>query len=511
MTLAALRDRGPGMRLDELAVQMPIPSSIVGDPSVRVFGVKHDSRLVEPGDLFVAQLGAHRDGAKFIDDAVRRGAVAVVTSSPPVGEEAMAVPLVITADTRSGLARASQLVYGEPSRLLDVVGITGTNGKTTTTYLARAAIDGALGRDACGVMGTVGYSFARWKADAAHTTPEADEIARLLAHMTKLGATHVAMEVSSHALALERVQGIRFRVAALTNLTQDHLDFHGSMRAYADAKARLFLDSAPEAVVVNVGDEFGREVARRTSAAVVRVAARRDVEGKADVFPLQAIVDASGVRAIVRTPQGEVDVASPLVGNHNLDNVLLTLGIVHALGLDLRRAATALSHESGPPGRLERCDTPPDDIIVLVDYAHTPDALKQVLAGVRPIARGRLWCVFGCGGDRDSSKRSAMGEVAVRGADAVVITSDNPRSEDERAIADAILGGALTAGGHPHVELDRGRAIEFAIAGASKGDVVVIAGKGHETHQVIRDVRRIFDDRVEARQALARRRARGDA
>jgi UDP-N-acetylmuramoyl-L-alanyl-D-glutamate--2,6-diaminopimelate ligase len=473
--------------------------------------VRHDSRAVQPGDLFVARKGERSDGARFVEEAVRRGAAAVLVAraaaqnvgSPPV-------PLVLVDDTATALAYAASAVYGHPSFSLDVVGITGTNGKTTTAHLVRAAVDGALGRPCCGVLGTVGHSFDGWRVEAEHTTPEADEVARTMAAMRARGATHVAMEVSSHALALGRVRAVRFRVAALTNLTQDHLDFHGSMAEYAAAKARLFTELGAGAAVLNVDDAFGRELVPRVRAPLVRVSAR--VGEDADVVPLEARVDARGIRARVRAGDGEVALDSRLVGAHNLENLLLALGIAQALDLDLERAAAALSREAGAPGRLERCDVEGDDVVVLVDYAHTPDALARALDAVRAVSSGKVWCVFGCGGDRDRAKRGPMGEVVGRRADVAIVTNDNPRTEDPRVIADAVAEGVRSAGKDPVVELDRRKAIDLAVRSAAGGDVVLVAGKGHEDYQIVGTMKHPLDDRIEARRALAERRlARGRA
>ncbi|MGH7270949.1 MAG: Mur ligase family protein, partial [Polyangiaceae bacterium] len=359
-----------GLRLDELLRELPVRAKIVGDASVRVRGVRHDSREVERGDLFVARRGENADGARFVEDAVARGAAAVMAVEGVSAPTPLSVPQLVVDDPVVALAYAASAVYGHPSWSLDVVAVTGTNGKTTTAHLVRAAIDGALGRQACGVLGTVGNSFRDWSSPAQHTTPEADGVARTLAEFRKRGATHVAMEVSSHALALGRVRAVQIRVAALTNLTQDHLDFHGSMAAYREAKARLFTELGPGAAVLNMDDAFARELAPRVKAPIVRVTSRTSaVSGDADIAPREARVEPNGIDAIVRTPGGDVRIRSKLVGAHNLDNVLLALGIAHALGLDLDRAADALSREVGAPGRLERCDTEEDDVTVLVDYA----------------------------------------------------------------------------------------------------------------------------------------------
>jgi UDP-N-acetylmuramoyl-L-alanyl-D-glutamate--2,6-diaminopimelate ligase len=510
--------RGPaGISLGELARELPMPSRTEGDASVRVTGVRHDSRSVQPGDLFVARRGAHADGARFVQDALARGASAVLAAPGSLDAGGIRAPVLFAADPAAALAYAASAVYGHPSFSLDVVGVTGTNGKTTTVHLVRAAIDGALGVPSTGVLGTVGHAFAGWQQAAEHTTPEADDVARVMARMRDLGATHVAMEVSSHALSLGRVQALRFRVAAFTNLTQDHLDFHGSMDAYAEAKARLFTELGPGSAVVNVGDPFGRSLAGRVKAPLVRVSGRVDFGTRragadpteADIAPREATLDARGVRAIVRTPGGDVEIASRLVGAHNLENLVVALGVAHALELDLGRAARALSLEPGAPGRLERCDTPDDDIVVLVDYAHTPDALARVLDAVRASASGRLWCVFGCGGDRDPSKRGPMGRAVGARADVAIVTSDNPRGEDPAVIAAVAAAGVRDGGLEPVLELDRARAIALAVRSAAPGDAVVVAGKGHEDYQIVGHARHPFDDRREARRALDLRKGEG--
>jgi UDP-N-acetylmuramoyl-L-alanyl-D-glutamate--2,6-diaminopimelate ligase len=499
---------GSGLRLDELARELPMAADIAGDPAVRVRGVRHDSRAVERGDLFVARRGERTDGARFVGDAVARGAAAVLAARGAVDPAGVGVPVLFVDEPGAAMAFAASAVYGHPSFSLEVVGITGTNGKTTTTHLVRAAVDGALGRPSCGVLGTVGSAFGDWRAPAEHTTPEADELARTMDAMRARGATHVAMEVSSHALALDRVRAVRFRVAALTNLTQDHLDFHGSMSAYAQAKRRLFTDLGPGAAVLNVDDAFGRELAAGLRMPLVRVSARSGAtEADAEVAPREARVDARGIEATVRAPGGDVRIATRLFGAHNLENLLVAVGVASALELDLGRAADALSREAGAPGRLERCDDEGDDITLLVDYAHTPDALARALDAVRAIARGRVWCVFGCGGDRDPTKRGPMGQAVARGADVAVITNDNPRTEDPRTIADVVVEGVRAGGAEPLVELDRRKAIELAVRSAEEGDVVVLAGKGHEDYQIVGTVKLPFDDRQEARRALAERRA----
>jgi len=494
-----------GLRLDELAREIPGRADVRGAAATRVTGVSQDSRRVARGDLFVARRGARVDGARFVEDACRRGAAAVLSSDPEALAAAATadVPAIAVDDVAVGLAWAAAAVYGHPAFSLEIVGITGTNGKTTTAHLVQSAVDGVFERPVCGLIGTVGHRFGELALPAEHTTPEADEIARVMARFRAAGATHVAMEASSIALALGRTLGVRFRVAAFTNLTQDHLDFHGSMEAYAEAKAALFTAAGPGVAVINVADPFGRVLAGRVASPLVRVSPRAD--DAAEIAPLRATFDRRGIEATLRTPAGEVALTSRLFGAHNLENLVVALGVAHALDIDVRRAAAALGPALGAPGRLERCDGTGDDVVALVDYAHTPDALAKALAAVRAVAgSGRVICVFGCGGDRDPSKRAPMGEAVAQGADLAVVTTDNPRTEDPRAITDAIEEGMR--GAHYVVELDRARAIASAVAMARPDDVVLIAGKGHENYQIIGAEKRPFDDRVEARRALAVRR-----
>ncbi|WP_394843093.1 UDP-N-acetylmuramoyl-L-alanyl-D-glutamate--2,6-diaminopimelate ligase [Pendulispora brunnea] len=507
-----------GLRLVDMVREIPGQVDIVGDPEVRVHGVHHDSRRVEPGDLFVARHGANTDGTRFIPQAEERGAAAIMVERGHIDADAGAianVPHIIVDDAADALAFASAAVYGHPTFTLDVIGITGTNGKTTTSHLVRAAVDGALAREregapACGMIGTVGHIFGNTKIVAEHTTPEADEIARVMNHMRQLGATHVAMEVSSIALELGRVRAVRFRVAAFTNFTQDHLDFHGSMEAYAAAKERLFFDMGPGSSVIHIDDPLGRRIAERVRAPLIRVSARTGTPPEeAEIAPLQATLDARGIDATLRTPKGTHRVRSRLIGRHNLENIVVAVGVACALDLELGRACAAIGEESGVSGRLERCDVEDDDVIVLVDYAHTPDALARVLESVRKVSSdgSRLVCIFGCGGDRDPKKRGPMGQAVAEGADLGIITSDNPRTEDPAEIARPVEEAMRAAGASYVVELDRARAIRDTILGARPGDIIVVAGKGHEDYQIIGTEKRPFDDRVESRNALAERRA----
>jgi UDP-N-acetylmuramoyl-L-alanyl-D-glutamate--2,6-diaminopimelate ligase len=492
----------PGVSLAELLLELaPFGASVHGGDFARITGVTQDSRRVMPGDLFVARGGTRVSGADFAVDAVARGASAVL-AEPGTLPSSLGVPLVEVGDARRALGKAAELVYGHPSRKLAVVGITGTNGKTTTSLLVEHALRVLGGRPAR--LGTLGFSFDGREEEGTLTTPEADEVSRHLADVAQRGATHFVMEVSSHALSLARVDALHFQVAAFTNLSQDHLDFYPSMAAYGAAKERLFSELAPEVSVIAVDGDFGRELASRTRGRVLTTGR----SAMAALRPVSFTLDGRGVRAEVVTPGGSVSLESRLIGEHNLENLLLALGVLFALGFDIAKAARALASAPAVPGRLERCDEDTDDIRVLVDYAHTPDALVRVLAAVERITPGEVTCVFGCGGDRDPDKRPKMGAAVGRAAARAILTSDNPRSEDPAAIARAVEVGLQSGTAHYEVELDRAVAIERAVLEARPGDSVLLAGKGHEPYQIIGSERRPFDDRVEARRALAERRAR---
>jgi len=472
-----------------------------GDGSVRVTGVRQDSRRITAGELFVARAGGRVSGADFAVSAVARGASAVL-AEPGAVPAALGVPVLEVADVRRALGVAAEVVYGAPSRALSVVGITGTNGKTTTSLLVEHALSALGARPAR--LGTLGFSFGGVKEEGNLTTPEADEVSRRLADVVARSGTHFVMEVSSHALSLARVDALSFRVAAFTNLSQDHLDFYPSMAEYGAAKERLFTELSPAVSVIAVDDAFGRGLASRARGRLITTGRTAD----AHVRPLSFTADSRGLRASVTTPSGPTALESRLIGEHNLENLLLALGVLLALDVEPAQAARALGTVKAIPGRLERCDEDDDDIRVLVDYAHTPDALERVLAAVRKITPAEVACVFGCGGDRDPDKRPKMGAAVGHGAARAILTSDNQRSEDPRAIAAAVEAGLRTGTARYTVELDRAAAIEAAVLEARPGDSVLLAGKGHEPYQIIGAEKRAFDDRVEARRALAKRRAR---
>jgi UDP-N-acetylmuramoyl-L-alanyl-D-glutamate--2,6-diaminopimelate ligase len=486
------------------AVAAEIGQALVrGNGAIRVRGVRQDSRRVQQGDLFVARKGEKTDGLQFVQAAIDKGAAAIMAQEDHAPQGDLPVPVLLVRDIRTAISQAASMLYGHPGRALEVVGITGTNGKTTTSYLVQVAIAGA-GKKAA-VLGTLGARFEGLDLPSGHTTPEADDLIRMAATLRNAGATHLVMEVSSHALAQHRADAMRYRVAAFTNLTRDHLDFHGTMEAYAQAKGRLFHELAPGAAVINVDDPFGAELARKATCPVLRVSSMQ--RAIAEIRPATSVDhDLRGIRCDVATPKGTIHLDSSLVGEHNLSNLLLTIGIVAALELPMDGAAQHLGTGIVVPGRLERCDAPGDDIVVLVDYAHTPDALQRALQALRPLTSGRLHCVFGCGGDRDRTKRAPMGEIAGRLADVAILTNDNPRSEPPESILQAVMAGLSRGTAKAIVEPDRAKAIDLAVGGAAPGEVVLIAGKGHEPYQILGGETRHFDDREEARRALQERR-----
>lgn len=478
------------MALTAVADSVPFPSEVVGGDAV-VSGISHDSSVIEPGDLFVAIRGMRTDGHRFVDGALARGATALaVETQLPVDAPQLVVP-----DTRAALAWMAAAIFGDPSRRLDVVGVTGTNGKTTVTHLLEA-ITTAAGKIP-GIVGTVGARVAGARVEVPRTTPEAGDLQRLLARMVDAGVDLVAIEVSSHALSLHRVDAIWFRIVAFTNLTQDHLDFHGEMEEYFAAKRALFDPDRAEQAVIMVDDDAGRAIADTAELPVTTVSTARP----ADVTARVIRTDLTGSTFDVHTGGAVFPVELPLPGGFNVQNALLAAAIALQGGVEPEAIATGIAAVRPIPGRFERVDAG-QDFGVVVDYAHTPEAIATVVRDSRAFVDGRLIAVAGAGGDRDQGKRHDMGR-AVAASDLAVITSDNPRSEDPQVIVDAVAHGARSARGATVVEVvDRRAAIQTAIRDARPGDLVLILGKGHEQGQQIGDEVLPFDDRVEAASAI---------
>ena len=473
-----------------------------GNLDQEIAAVEYDSRRVEPKSLFVSIRGQRHDGHHFVPDAVRRGAVAFIVERDIRSGTGEPVPGTIlqVAESRRALAHLATRFYDMPSRELSLVGITGTNGKTTVSYLCEAVLE-AGGRRA-GVIGTVEYRCGGIAREADRTTPEASDLQALLRWIRGQGGDVAVMEVSSHSLALHRVEGCTFDVTVFTNLTQDHLDFHATMEDYFEAKARLFtmFRKRGGTAVINLDDPGGKRLRELTDGPVVTYG----FTPEADVTAATATYDLEGIRATIRTPWGGGELRSPLLGRHNLYNLLAAVGVGGALGIPVRQALEALGTVRHIPGRLEpvACGQPFE---VVVDYAHTPDALEWALRSLRELRPRRLIVLFGCGGDRDRKKRPLMGEAAARLADRVFLTSDNPRSEAPEAILGEIeagVGRVSEAAEKTSLAVDRGEAIEAVLKEARPGDVVLIAGKGHETTQTIGPEVIPFDDREVARRIL---------
>ncbi|MFM1885347.1 MAG: hypothetical protein RL026_504 [Pseudomonadota bacterium] len=492
------------MKLSALLTDTTLPD----DPDITDLAI--DSREVAPGSLFLACRGGRGHGLDHLAQALAAGARAVLWE-PEDGRPAPELPPTVVGLPWPGLRdQAGEIAdrfFGHPSRRMAVVGITGTNGKTTTAWLLAQALR-AAGRPAA-YVGTLGAAFDGELQPGTHTTPDAVNLQRQLAAFAARGAACVALEVSSHALDQGRTAGVHFDAAVFTNLSRDHLDYHGSMAAYGAAKARLFASDALRLAVVNVDDGFGRTLLAKCAAPQRMAVARQQVPepGKAATWLRAgpARTTPGGLAFTLDSSFGTTEVSAPLVGDFNIDNLLAVLAVLLGSGLGIAQAVAAVSSVSAPPGRLEAFgggDLP----LVVVDYAHTPDALAKVLAALRAQGTGRLLCVFGCGGERDAGKRPQMGRIAAEGADLVVLTDDNPRGEASASILAAIRAG-IPASTPLQVVPDRALAIETALAEARAGDIVLVAGKGHENWQIIGAERRPFSDQAVVAQALARRSA----
>jgi UDP-N-acetylmuramoyl-L-alanyl-D-glutamate--2,6-diaminopimelate ligase len=494
------------MRLAELLTAIT-PEAITGTVDVEIAAIAYDSRHVPAGSLFCALRGSSVDGHRFIPQALAAGAVAFLVedaAAVPAG-----VPCITVTDARLAMARLAAAFYGEPTAAVPLVGITGTNGKTTTTYLVEGIMEAAGIPTA--VLGTISYRFRDRTIPAPHTTPESVDLQRTLRELVDAGAGGVVMEVSSHALDQHRVDGCRFRAGIFTNLTRDHLDYHGDMETYLQSKLRLFTELLPHAGgvgAVNLDDSYGPRVAGATACPVIGYG----LATGAQVTARDVVFSVDGIAATIVTPAGEFPLRSPLMGRFNLANILAAVAAGIALDLPLAAIAAGIAGHRRVPGRLERVEND-QGVALLVDYAHTGDALENVLATLSEIRAGRIITVFGCGGDRDAGKRPVMGEIAARYSDLAVVTSDNPRTEDPLAIVAQIRAGILPLGLREYtadeladdlpekgfvVVPDRRTAIRLAVRLALPGDIVLLAGKGHEDYQIIGTTKHHFDDREEA-------------
>ncbi|MBE6997852.1 MAG: UDP-N-acetylmuramoyl-L-alanyl-D-glutamate--2,6-diaminopimelate ligase [Ruminococcaceae bacterium] len=481
------------MLLRDLLQDIPV-IEMHADPAMEISGVSYDSRSTCPGDLFIAIVGTVSDGHRFIPAAVEKGAAAVLCQRPPEGE----IPYVLVEDSRYALAIAGRNFFGDPAGEMTMIGVTGTNGKTTTTYLIKHILETALGAKV-GLIGTNCNMIGPEELPTERTTPESFELQKLFREMRDAGCTHIVMEVSSHSLVLERVAGIRFAVGIFTNLTQDHLDFHKDMDDYAAAKAKLFAVS--DYAVLNSDDVYAPVMAAQARCPVFRFAIR-DAAADLRAEHLELKPDGVAFDAVCGAQRQSIRLGIP--GRFSVYNALGVISACLALGVSLGGCAQALSTARGVKGRVETVPTD-GDYTILIDYSHTPDALENVLKTVRETCTGRVVAVFGCGGDRDRKKRPIMGRIGTELADFAIITSDNPRTEDPEAIIAEILTG-VTAGKERYVAIpDRVSAIDYAITNHRPGDVIVLAGKGHETYQEINHVKHHMDEREIVADILERR------
>ena len=469
------------MKLQELLRGVAVKSSTAAD-DLEIHEVRYDSRAVQAGDLFVAIRGFATDGHQYISKALEQGAVAVVCEEAPAG-----VPAVVVENARQALAEIAANRFGHPADSMVMLGVTGTNGKTTTTYLVKHMLEDAGHK--VGLIGTNQNLIGDEVIETERTTPESYELHALFARMRDAGCTHVIMEVSSHSLVLDRVYGIPFAVGAFTNLTQDHLDFHKTMEEYRKAKAMLFAIS--EKGVINLDDDAAQAMLADAKCPCLTFSCEKDA---ADLTAKNICLHADGVEFVATTKGELARVKLPIPGHFSVENALAALGIVLQTGMSLADAAHSLATATGVKGRVEVVPTD-TDYTVLIDYAHTPDGVENVLRAVRGFAKGRVIALFGCGGDRDRTKRPKMGKIAADLADFCVVTSDNPRTEDPKAIIDDILEGMQGTKTPMEVIVDRPEAIHWALAHAKKDDVIVLMGKGHETYQEINHVKHHMDER----------------
>ena len=502
------------MTLQELLDSLDVVKKS-GDLQSEVLAITEDSRMVRTGSVFVAIQGVQQDGHLFVNQALAQGAAAVVVDAGrfpvdlpeglPTGSAVIGVK-----NSRKALGLMAAQLYGNPSQHLKMIGVTGTNGKTTVTHLAKSLLE-AHGHQV-GLLGTVGYVYGNQRREASHTTPAPVQLQEMLGEMVRSGADVGVMEVSSHALELDRVAGCEFDVVVFTNLTQDHLDFHQTMERYFQAKLHLFTDyvatghkAGPKRALVNADDPWAPLICRQCRIPVWTFG----IHSKADIHAEAVQLGMDGTQFVVNSPLGRMAIKSQLVGEHNVSNMLAAIGIGLEMGMTPSHLEQALRSVSNVPGRFERIQEG-QDFTVVVDYAHTDDALQRLLDAAQTIKQGRIITVFGCGGDRDPGKRSKMGQVVVRASDLVIVTSDNPRTEDPLAILADIERGIEILPPEERCSYqtiaDRARAIQAAIQAANSGDLVLIAGKGHEDYQILGTQKIHFDDREEARKAIRQRR-----
>jgi len=474
----------------------------VGPTGVSVSGITHDSRAVKPGYIFVALDGKHNHGKEFIGQAVKSGAVAVLSDNV----YSDSVTSIISGNVRHAMAHIASALYSSPDKNLKMIGITGTNGKTTISYFLEHILNSSA--LPCGVIGTVNYRFGSKTTEAPNTTPESTEVYNILSKMLAGGCKACVMEVSSHALMLERVEGIEFDLAVFTNLTREHLDFHKTMGEYFLAKAKLFTGLVPakkrdtKYAIINVDDPYGKKLVRMTGEASVITYA---IDAEADVTARRLKATSKASEFVLSTPQGKKKISIAHIGRHNVYNALAAVSAALCAGVPFEKAAHLMESAPGAPGRLQKVELG-QPYTVLVDFAHTGDALENVLSAIHKIKANRIITVFGCGGDRDRTKRPVMGEIATRLSDYVLVTSDNPRSEDPDKIAlDIEVGIRKHHRNNYQVIIDREQAIAQAIAMAEKDDIILIAGKGHETYQIIGDTKIHFNDAETAKKYIEKR------
>ena len=471
-----------------------------GNSGVSVQGIAYDSRSAQKGDIFVAVKGEKTDGARYIADAVAKGAAAVASETPPGG--VITVPCIKVKDARKFLADISHAFYSCPCAALKLAAVTGTKGKTTTVWLIDSILERA-GLASC-LAGTIEMRIRGERFASVHTTPEAPDIDRFFHQAIERGCTHGSLEVSSHALALKRVYGAKFTTGVFTNLSHDHLDFHGSMETYYQAKKMLFTPengNEIETAIINTDDSFGRRLAGEIKTPVITFG----FNSSADIHAADWRSRLDGTDLVLDTPEGEIAFHSRLVGRTNAYNIMAATGAALGLGLTVEQIRAGVEALSGVPGRMERVDGG-QDFLVVVDYAHTPASLENLLETAKQLPHRKLIAVFGCGGDRDRAKRPVMGEIAARISDIAIVTSDNPRFEDPEAIIREIEPGLKEGSAECGINPDRRSAIQEAISMAGKDDIVIIAGKGHETYQIVGDERLPFDDREIALKQLGVRR-----